>query len=227
MNDDEVYIFDLKMICGGFAYFSTYTRFERFGKYNREIRKPDTVSKERFSEDARLLGHNPLILENDEAFNIWLRARNWAIVEKNYVHKSMQQWLKMKECLNSAIGVFTDIEIASPSTLKRTYSGTKKQKILERDGEKCLKCGSQEKLTMQHVIPFSKGGETTSRNLVTLCESCNQILADHTDLDLFNAAGLHYDYDRSLINKIWFSDKQRYKAAEISSNLMQTRCEVW
>lgn len=225
--DKEVYAFDLKMICGGYVYFSTYTSFERFGKNHREFRKPCTVSKELFSEAARELGHNPIKIENDHSFNIWLNARGWAIIEENFVRKSMQQWLKSKECINSATGVFTDIEISSPSTLKRTYSGVKKKQILARDGGRCLRCGAETKLTMQHVIPYSKGGESTSRNLVTLCEPCNQSLADEMDLSLFSAAGLHYDYDRALINHRWFSDEQRFKASLISDNLMQTRCEVW
>lgn len=40
-------------------------------------------------------------------------------------------------------------------------------------GNICLKCGSDGKLTADHVIPISKGGANTIINLQPLCVSCN------------------------------------------------------
>ena len=49
-----------------------------------------------------------------------------------------------------------------------------RRKIKERWGNECAYCGSEESLTIDHVIPRSKGGMDTSKNMVCCCESCNQ-----------------------------------------------------
>ena len=45
--------------------------------------------------------------------------------------------------------------------------------IYKRDGYSCQYCGSTRDLTIDHVIPRSKGGEDTWENLVACCDKCN------------------------------------------------------
>lgn len=46
--------------------------------------------------------------------------------------------------------------------------------ILLRDDETCQYCGKQgHDLTLDHVIPRSKGGQSTWENLVACCKNCN------------------------------------------------------
>lgn len=48
-----------------------------------------------------------------------------------------------------------------------------KAMIYKRDDNKCQYCGSTRSLTIDHVIPKSKGGGDTWDNLVVACCSCN------------------------------------------------------
>jgi hypothetical protein len=46
--------------------------------------------------------------------------------------------------------------------------------VWQRDEGKCVQCSSQEKLEYDHIIPVSKGGSNTDRNIRLLCETCNR-----------------------------------------------------
>lgn len=45
--------------------------------------------------------------------------------------------------------------------------------IYERDGFACLHCGTTEGLSLDHIHPYSLGGDDTFDNLQTLCRPCN------------------------------------------------------
>ena len=45
--------------------------------------------------------------------------------------------------------------------------------IYKRDGYRCTKCGSEVDLTLDHIVPVSKGGTNVWWNLTTLCRPCN------------------------------------------------------
>ena len=49
----------------------------------------------------------------------------------------------------------------------------KRKMIYKRDNYKCQYCGSFKDLTIDHVIPKSKGGTNKWDNLVTCCRKCN------------------------------------------------------
>lgn len=47
-----------------------------------------------------------------------------------------------------------------------------------RDNGRCTQCGSRESLEYDHIIPVSKGGSNTERNIELLCEVCNRRKSD-------------------------------------------------
>ena len=54
-----------------------------------------------------------------------------------------------------------------------TLSRRKKRRVLERDG-RCVRCGSTDRLTVDHRLPACRGGTNAMANLQTLCFRCNQ-----------------------------------------------------
>lgn len=55
-----------------------------------------------------------------------------------------------------------------------------KTNIYKRDKMKCVYCGSQRDLTLDHVTPRCKGGKNTWENLVTCCFKCNKRKGNRT-----------------------------------------------
>jgi 5-methylcytosine-specific restriction endonuclease McrA len=63
----------------------------------------------------------------------------------------------------------------SSSEAKRLW----RKHIKESWENKCAYCESEENITIDHIVPQSKGGLDTTRNVVACCHSCNQ-LKGHT-----------------------------------------------
>jgi 5-methylcytosine-specific restriction endonuclease McrA len=53
-----------------------------------------------------------------------------------------------------------------------------RREVFRRDHHTCQYCGSTKHLTLDHVIPRSKGGTHTWDNVVTACEKCNSTKSD-------------------------------------------------
>jgi 5-methylcytosine-specific restriction endonuclease McrA len=48
-----------------------------------------------------------------------------------------------------------------------------RKNIMRRDGNRCQYCGSHDRLTIDHVLPKSRGGREIWENLVAACVPCN------------------------------------------------------
>jgi hypothetical protein len=63
---------------------------------------------------------------------------------------------------------------SSNKTKRDSISVEVQREVWKRDGGVCIICGSQEKLEYDHIIPVSKGGSSTARNIQLLCEKHNR-----------------------------------------------------
>jgi 5-methylcytosine-specific restriction endonuclease McrA len=59
--------------------------------------------------------------------------------------------------------------------------------VFARDSWTCQYCGARSNLTVDHVIPRSKGGASSWENIVASCAPCNRRKGDRTP----RQAGMH------------------------------------
>jgi hypothetical protein len=223
----NVYVFDLKFLCGNYAYFSTFTVTGKPGKNGREFRQPTPITINKIQSYLQLLQKRNMMITNIRELKLWLYLKGWAIIPENVANALMPQWLKSKECIKSPLGMFTDIQIVSPTALKRYGRGVQRNFILERDKKSCLICGTPKRLTMQQVIPSSMDEDKNSRNWITICEDCHQDLGETYLPSLYDLVEAHHGYDPSLNNTPVIDLNVINMAQYLANNLMQSRCEVW
>ena len=69
-------------------------------------------------------------------------------------------------------------KVVTSRDLRKPIPKAVRLEVWERDKGQCIECGSKEKLEYDHLIPLSKNGGNTARNLQLLCEACNRRKSD-------------------------------------------------
>lgn len=101
--------------------------------------------------------------------------RNRSSLLVGNIHRHFTSWL--------IISVLNGIK-AEPTLFDllpgdRPYISKKvRQAVYERDGHACVRCGSRDGLTVDHIHPHIKGGVSELANYQTLCKTCNSKKGD-------------------------------------------------
>jgi len=74
------------------------------------------------------------------------------------------------EILSTPKHYLFNLKTTSSQEAKRLW----RRKVKERWDFECAYCGTEENLTIDHVVPRSKGGADFTKNVVCCCHSCNQ-----------------------------------------------------
>jgi hypothetical protein len=89
-------------------------------------------------------------------------------------------WLEYKEYLSTHLCPVSLHEfISNPPKAKQNHPSKPiipdklRWEVWERDNFTCCHCGKRTDLTIDHIVPVAKGGQTVKDNLQTLCKSCN------------------------------------------------------
>jgi len=76
----------------------------------------------------------------------------------------------------------TEDEIRT-TRIRETIPDRVKTYVWNRDGGRCVNCSSNQKLEYDHIIPISKGGSNTERNIQLLCQDCNRSKGANITID--------------------------------------------
>jgi 5-methylcytosine-specific restriction endonuclease McrA len=68
-------------------------------------------------------------------------------------------------------------------SIRKKISKAKRQRVYDRDHNRCLACSSPWDLTLDHILPLYLGGTNDEDNLQTLCGSCNSAVKGSRVID--------------------------------------------
>jgi 5-methylcytosine-specific restriction endonuclease McrA len=89
-----------------------------------------------------------------------------------------------------------------------------KVNIFRRDKFTCVYCGSKHELSIDHVVPKSKGGQNTWNNLVTSCLTCNHKKGNKS----LEESGLKMNCEPTIPSYMSFLSKEQFDKININLN---------
>lgn len=174
--------------------YSSSTAIRRFGSWNIVLRRLDIQTNNTFYSYSDLM---------DNIKDVWLKKGeqptrrdmdNTAIssISSNTYLRHFKTWYNALDKFSEYISSNNEDEESITINIeengykhktKREPSDRLKVQVLMRDGNRCRYCGAVcnggiHKIHFDHIIPWSKGGETTIDNLQVLCSVCNEALGD-------------------------------------------------
>jgi 5-methylcytosine-specific restriction endonuclease McrA len=109
------------------------------------------------------------------------RAVVLLLKEKAEIVEAAGAWLRAERTL---LPIPLVIRLVCYVRIPRSFAlPLSRRTVLARDQYTCQYCGEQPGkayLTLDHVLPRSRGGETCWENVVTACEACNRRKGDRT-----------------------------------------------
>lgn len=105
------------------------------------------------------------------------RARSLNFILNPFFYPDNRSLRKKLLILQRDLGKL-EVKNTRPKQPSRIISSETKREVWRRDEGKCVRCGSRKNLEYDHIIPVSKGGSNTVRNIELLCEECNRSKSD-------------------------------------------------
>ena len=106
----------------------------------------------------------------------------WATAHSDAFHPGTREGCSHCQEMIRVFGPMPSVEeiLAIPipdcsQTAKASIPTDLRWEVWERDNFTCQHCGTRRHLSIDHIIPESKGGTTVLENLQTLCKKCNSI----------------------------------------------------
>ena len=147
------------------AFCNDYNRFSDFYK----LQEISPVNIDCYYDDGCFYFYKNNLFYFDK-FDIHTEEQKEILV-KTYYYKKISKF----ESLKNGVSLFEKMADSEEKFIKREpIPENVRFSVWRRDQGICVLCGSNENLEYDHIIPFSRGGSNSERNLQLLCQSCNR-----------------------------------------------------
>jgi hypothetical protein len=112
----------------------------------------------------------------EDRFGTWSKALQQFV---EWVNSDSQDTIESENKASSSLVESKHKPALLKRRTRREITDRQRFRVLVRDGFKCMSCGASPlvergiELHVDHILPWSKGGETIDENLGTKCKKCN------------------------------------------------------
>jgi hypothetical protein len=177
--------------------YGVTTIIRRFGSWNAAVKAADIeMTVERNIPDEKLFS---------AVYDLWVtlgRQPNYSEVRSPacpfHITTYERRFGSWRQALEVFVSYANSADMTPPPLVAGLHGAASRRtsrspdlrlrfKVLQRDQFRCCACGASPSVTqgvllqVDHINPWSKGGETVIRNLQTLCSACNQGKTNHYD----------------------------------------------
>ena len=148
-------------------------------------RPTDLSALKRYLSRSSYSEVNPVFLPEDEPTRlVYFRDRLFISERLASGSERAEVVLRVKKAVYDEEAELSSLRTAVANVeaaIEFQKSGPKRNPIPEdvkllvwaRDGGHCVRCGSDQELHFDHIIPVAKGGSNTAENIQILCQTCN------------------------------------------------------
>ncbi len=174
--------------------------------FRRVLRNQDFFFTHKFRKFVKHIEMDKVLVLNSDytPLNVTSVRKGFVLVIKGKAEVLKQD----AEKLSSSVKEFVKpliIRLLSYVKFKNRGVRLNRKRIYKRDNNQCVYCGSEKNLTIDHIIPRSRGGKNTWTNLITCCSSCNLKKANKTPEEA-NMKMRYRAYEPTVFSSIISSD---------------------
>ena len=118
--------------------------------------------------------------EYEKVRNSISKIRSLGIVDADDIHDAIRSANQKISRYRNWIRHNNEDAVKRREACAYTAKASVKKAVYGKYGKKCLACGTTKKLSIDHVIPISMGGENNLDNMQPLCKPCNSRKGSNT-----------------------------------------------
>ncbi len=149
-----------------------------YERWREHIRNWEVLEAEKLAKEKEELAKEREKVEQIEKEELERKIEKENRIKEN-IKRQILEKEKRKQLESEAIQELLDAGLIdnnfySGINIREAIPTEVKISVWKRDKECCVTCGSRNNLEFDHIIPVSKGGSNTIRNIQILCRECNR-----------------------------------------------------